>query len=109
MGAPARATGLPPWVWSLGAGIIAAAAIASLWYLAIPRHEFCIAIYPGPAGCGAHRLVPATIWSVVLVAGAAAGAAAVHRIKRAWAGPGLLAVLAGVGLVAYRAVLYSGG
>lgn len=93
--------------WTIGGAIAALLSIAGMWWLAVPRHEICVAIYPAPAGCGDHRVLPAAIWTVVLLAVVALGGLAVQRLQRAWLGPTVLVIVAGISVWAYWAVRYA--
>ena len=55
------------WPAVLAATVVAAIGWVALWWLAIPRYEICIAIYPASAGCGgADRVADAVLWSIVI-------------------------------------------
>lgn len=92
------------------ASVIAGVIVAAIWWLAIPSQDFCIAIYPAPAGCaGAARLLPAAVWTGVVVAlyAAVVGVAlTLGRSKRWPVGLGLV-LLVVAAIVGYSATLYS--
>lgn len=102
--APLSSSRVFRWLWPAIAILAACLAIIAAWYLAIPRHEICAAIYPSPPGCGDHRVPAATLWTVVLALTALASivSAAMRRIPSAVtiAASALTAVLALVGAIA---------
>jgi hypothetical protein len=96
------------WLGGVVALAIAAVAVVSIWGIALPLTPpggVCAAIYPPSAGCaGSSRLLPATIWSV-LVAGAVATTLLLGR--RGWWGAIAGAVITGIiGYAGYFATLY---
>src|SRR5690554_2386424 len=65
-GAPARRS--PSWRAPAIATVALLASLAACWWLAVPRHAVCPAIYPAPAGCSTQdRQAAAVTWTVVLV------------------------------------------
>ncbi|WP_433528685.1 hypothetical protein ACQPYA_20335 [Micromonospora sp. CA-263727] len=104
--APARAGS---WLGAVAATGVAAAAWAGYWWLAVPRHDFCAAVLPAPAGCRiADRVSTATLWTAVVgVLWLATVALVVARPRGRWWPFGVgMAVLVIVALAGYRAVLY---
>lgn len=92
------------------ATVIAVAASASFWWLAVPRYDLCTAILPAPAGCRiADRVPAATLWTaIVAVLYVATCAVTVTRPRdRRWPSAVAIAVLIVAALWGYRAVLYS--
>lgn len=94
-------------VWIVATVVVIVAALAGLWWLAIPRHEICIAIYPAPAECGDHRVPSAGLWTAILTAVAVLGAVVVRWVQRPWIGPGVIAFAAVISVWAYRAVMFA--
>lgn len=100
-------------VWSLLAGASSLAGIAAAWWLALPRYEVCIAIYPAPPGCGVSRVTPAIIWTLAISIATLIGLAAIARNSRAnteltpWVGPVVFATVAAMNLLGYYLVLRS--
>lgn len=103
VGAPRRALS---WLWPVVATVAAAIAIVAAWYLALPRHDVCVMIYPAPPGCGDHRVTGAALWSVVLlVMTAATYVVAFVRRAPTWAAPVFAAVTVVLALASYFSVV----
>ncbi len=97
------------WLGAVAATVIAVAAWAGYWWLAVPRHDICAAVMPAPAGCRiADRVASATLWTaLVAVLWLATVAVAFARPRGRWWPFGVgIAVLAVAALWGYRAVLY---
>ena len=95
---------LPVWIGGLVALVIAVIAVTSIWGVALPLTPpgaVCAAILPPTAGCaGDARLLPATVWTV-LIAGAVATTLLLGR--RGWWGS--VAGVAITGIVGYAGYL----
>lgn len=91
-------------VWIAGSAAIAVAGIFGLWWLALPRHEVCVMTHPAPAGCGDHRVLPALIWTVLLLTVTIGGGVAAAKLKRFWLAPMLLVGVSTLALVAFAVV-----
>ncbi|WP_146017573.1 hypothetical protein [Verrucosispora sp. ts21] len=66
VGVPSRARS---WLAAATATVIAVAAWAGYWWLAVPRHDICAAVLPASAGCRiADRVPTATLWTVIVAA-----------------------------------------
>ncbi|MBW1637815.1 hypothetical protein G3H63_01770 [Microbacterium resistens] len=80
-------TRLQVWIGGALALVVAVIAIVSIWGIALPLTPpggVCAAIHPPTAGCaGDARLLPATVWTV-LIAGAVVVTTALGR--RGWWG-----------------------
>jgi len=96
------------WIWPAIATVAAVIAIIVAWYLAIPRYEVCIAIYPTPPGCGGgHRLPGAGLWTgVLIVTTGLTYAAALLRRAPNWMAPVAAALTIVLAFAAYFSVLY---
>ncbi|MBX6355970.1 MAG: hypothetical protein IRZ05_08970 [Micromonosporaceae bacterium] len=92
------------------ATIIAMAALAGFWWLAVPRHDLCVATLPAPAGCRtADRVPTAILWTVIVVVlyVAITIVAFVRPRGRWWPFMVGIATLIGAALWGYRRVLYA--
>ncbi|MET7666938.1 hypothetical protein [Micromonospora luteifusca] len=99
------------WLGVAAATVIAVAAWAVFWWLAVPRFDVCPAVLPAPAGCrGADRVGTATLWTVIIaVLLLATSAAALVRPRgRWWPFAVGIVVLGMAALWGLRAVLYPG-
>ncbi len=97
----------PVWLGGVASLAIAAAALFWIWTLAIPLppETMCTAIYPAPAGCaGTARLLPATVWSILVIA-ATIGAFTLHR-RSWWGAAGWVVLTALIGICGYIATLH---
>ncbi|RZT80432.1 hypothetical protein EV382_3681 [Micromonospora violae] len=106
MRVPARARS---WLGVAAATVIAGAAVAGFWWLAVPRFDVCATVLPVPAGCRiADRVPTATLWTaVVAVLYVATVVVALARPRGRWWPLAVgIAVLIVAALWGYRAVLY---
>ncbi|WP_327034419.1 hypothetical protein [Micromonospora ureilytica] len=97
------------WLGVAAATVIAAAAAAGFWRLAVPRFDVCAAVLPARAGCRiADRVSTATLWTaVVAVLYVATVVVALARPRGRWWPLAVgIAVLIVAALWGYRAVLY---
>ncbi len=94
--------------WVTVATIVAAASIAAMWWLAVPRHQVCTAIYPAGPGCPADREGVAALWTAIVTAlyVVVVVALTAERTRRRVAAVSL-AALTLVALWGYRATLYA--
>lgn len=102
-------TGLPVWLGGVVALAIAVIALVSMWGIALPLSPpggVCAAILPPSAGCaGDARLLPAIVWSLLVVG----AAMTTLLLGRRWRWRGAVAgvvLVAIVGYMGYRATLY---
>ncbi len=113
MSANAGAPGLRrSWLGVATATVVAGAAWAGFWWLAVPRHDLCAAILPAPAGCRSVDRVPtATLWTVIVAVLylTAATTALVRPAGRWWPFTTAMAVLTVAGVWGLWSVLYAGG
>ncbi|MGC4863956.1 hypothetical protein ACLQ3B_00785 [Micromonospora sp. DT53] len=97
------------WLGVAAATVIAAAATAGFWWLAVPRFDVCAAVLPAPAGCRiAARVSTATLWTavVVVLCVTTVVVALVRPHGRWWPLAVGFAVLIVAAFRGYRAVLY---
>ncbi len=100
------------WLLLAAATVVAGAAWAWFWWLAVPRFDICRAILPAPAGCGgADRVGTAIGWSVAVAVLYVATVTLVllRPGGRRWPSLVAVAVLGIAALWGARAVLYAGG
>lgn len=95
------------WVGAVVAVGIAAVALVSIWGIALPvtTPAVCAAIYPPSAGCaGDARLLPATVWTILIV-GAVAAACLLSR-RGGWGALAGAFITGTIGLAGYFAALH---
>jgi hypothetical protein len=96
---PSRAVRLG---WAAVATAAAGLSIWLVWWLAIPRADVCVAVYPAPPGCPtADRVGIATVWTVIVAVVYVAVLAALTLRVPAWVRTVLSALLVVVCVWAY--------
>lgn len=96
--------------WPVAAGaLIVAVWLGAVAWLAAPRYEVCIAIYPAPAGCvTADRVPTAAVATAVMVAAFAVLVWLARRPgQRSWITWSAVALIACLAVATYRTVLYA--
>ena len=96
--------------WSVAAGaVIVTVWLGAVAWLAVPRYEVCIAIFPAPAGCTtANRAPTAAVATVVMLAAFVVLLWLARRQgDRRWATWSVTALIACLALASYRVVLFA--
>lgn len=96
--------------WSVAAGaVIVTVWLGAVAWLAVPRHEVCIAIFPAPAGCTTANRVPAAAVGTVVMLAAFVVLLWLARRQgdRSWVTWSVTALVACLAVASYRVVLFA--